>query len=77
MSKGTAIDRVLAFYRTASPDTVRVTHQLAVEVMAERGIGSKSKSKGGAGSGGTRRGRKPNPAKVEGAGTAAKGSEVS
>lgn len=76
MSKGTAIDRVLAFYRTASSDTVRVTHQLAVEVMAERGIGSKSKSKGGAGSGGTRRGRKPKPTSTSEAG-AAKGSEVS
>lgn len=40
-SRGTAIDRVLAFYRTASPDTVRVTHTLAVEVMADRGIGGK------------------------------------
>lgn len=37
-SRGTAIDRVLNFYRTASPDTVRVTHQLAVEVIAARKI---------------------------------------
>lgn len=39
MAKGTAIDRVLQFYRTASADTVRVVHQLAHEVMDERGIG--------------------------------------
>lgn len=39
MAKGTAIDRVLHFYRTASADTVRVVHQLAHEVMDERGIG--------------------------------------
>jgi hypothetical protein len=44
-TRGTAIDRVLNFYRTASHDTVRVTHQLALEVMAERGIGAK-KAKG-------------------------------
>jgi len=30
-ARGSAIDRVLEFYRTASADTVRVTHQLAVE----------------------------------------------
>jgi len=57
-SRGTIIDRVLAFYRTGSPDTVRVTHQLAVEVMAERKIGSgKPSAKAGA-----RRGRKPKAA---------------
>lgn len=55
MSKGTAIDRVLTFYRTASADTVRVTNQLAQEIMAERGIGSKVKLAGKV----VRRSRKP------------------
>jgi hypothetical protein len=56
-SRGTAIDRVLNFYRTASHDTVRVTHQLAQDIIAERGIGRKVK-----GTGTVRRGRKPKPA---------------
>lgn len=55
MSKGTIIDRVLTFYRTASPDTVRVTHALATEIVAERGIGGKTVRQTV-----TRRGRKPN-----------------
>lgn len=44
-TRASAIDRVLTFYRTASPDTVRVTHTLAVEVMADRGIGGGKKVK--------------------------------
>lgn len=60
-ARGTAIDRVLHFYRSASADTVRVTHQLAVEIMAERGIGGK-KVKHTL----VKRGRKPKPSSVEG-----------
>ena len=41
-SRGSSIDRVLAFYREQSPDVVRVTHQLAGEIIAERGIGSRA-----------------------------------
>ena len=41
-SRSNAIDRVLSFYREASPDVVRVTHQLAGEIIAERGIGAKA-----------------------------------
>lgn len=41
-SRSNAIDRVLSFYRDASPDVVRVTHQLAGEIIAERGIGAKN-----------------------------------
>lgn len=67
-SRGTAIDRVLAFYRTQSPDTVRVTHALAVEVMAERKIGGKPAAKG------VRRGRKPKVAQTDSAATAASSS---
>lgn len=68
-SRGTAIDRVLAFYRTASPDTVRVTHALAVEVMAERKIGSGKPAIKGA-----RRGRKPKAAETVAAAAAASSS---
>jgi len=45
-SRASGIDRVLSFYREASPDVVRVTHQLAGEIIAERGIGAKAKSNG-------------------------------
>lgn len=41
-AKRSGIDRVLSFYREASPDVVRVTHQLAGEIIAERGIGAKA-----------------------------------
>jgi hypothetical protein len=58
-ARGTAIDRVLNFYRSASPDTVRVTHQLALEVMAERGIGGKKVKQV------LKRGRKPKPPEPE------------
>lgn len=67
-TRGTAIDRVLNFYRTASPDTVRVTHQLAVEVMQERKIGGKPAAKG------VRRGRKPKAAQTDVAAAAAASS---
>lgn len=70
-SRGTAIDRVLAFYRTASPDTVRVTHQLAVEVMQDRKIGGKPAVKGAKG---VRRGRKPQPAQTDSGASAAAAS---
>lgn len=63
-SRGTAIDRVLTFYRTASSDTVRVTHQLAVEVMAQRKIGAPA----------VRKARKPKQASGASAGAAAAGS---
>ena len=59
MAKGSALDRVLLFYRTASPDTVRVTHQLAVEVMEDRGIGGRKVKHVVAGG---KRGRKPRQA---------------
>lgn len=64
-TRGSAIDRVLTFYRTASPDTVRVTHQLAVEVMADRKIGDKPSTKVG------RRRRAPKPAQTEAGASAA------
>lgn len=57
-SRGTAIDRVLAFYRTASPDTVRVTHQLAQEIVEERGIGRKDAGRK------STKGRKPRSAQT-------------
>jgi hypothetical protein len=39
-TKRSPIDRILTFYREQSPDVVRVTHQLALEVMKARGIGN-------------------------------------
>lgn len=67
-TRSTAIDRVLQFYRTASADTVRVTHALAVEVMAERKIGDKPSAKV------ARRRKQPKVAQTEVAAAAASSS---
>jgi hypothetical protein len=56
-AKRSPIDRILTFYREQSPDVVRVTHQLALEVMKARGIGN------GPAKSGMKQSRKPKLAK--------------